>query len=326
MPRTRATTTPKRRRPPTPPRGPPAKKRKVSRPTKIKRAKAAVSRDILTDQFDKRVDYVHVKKRVNSSAVNFKKKVQAVFQTQMPYITKLYTVPSASTGTTTGVEQAWQIFHLKPWAGQAAVPGAGTLFNEQAQNDLNDIFVELSAGGGTGALSESYWIKSAIMDIHVENTGATDVLLEVYELDYVMRTGTPINQYASFNAALTAAIAGTTTLGTAYSLNTRGVTPFDIVELLRTFGVRVTKKMSSDLQSNGRFAYTVKDYRRQYVNSDSIQKDLTSKFCIQNMTKSLLVIAKPYHDATASFRASADKHYRIQPLPEQQADTRGGQN
>jgi len=180
------------------PRDLPAKRRKVSRPTKIKRAKAAVSRDIITDQFDKRVDYVHVKKGYNKAAVNFKKKVEAVFQTQIACATKLYTVPQAPTSTATSVQQAWQIFHLKPWEGQAAIDGGGgTLFNEQAQSDLSDISNELATGGGVGSgYSSNYYIKSAWMELLVENTGTVDTLLEVYELDYVMRDGHPINQYA----------------------------------------------------------------------------------------------------------------------------------
>lgn len=306
------------------------KKRKVSRASKVKRAKAAVSRDILTDQFDKRVDYVHVRKAVKKAPILFKKKVLSALQTQLPVVTKLYTVAGAATAGTTVTEQVWQIFHLKPWDGQAAAPGAGSLYNEVAQNDLKDISEEVGAvelGGEGDSLSGNYWIKQARMEVFAENTSANDGVLEVYELDYVPRAGGPINQYASFNAVLTAALAGTTTLGTAYNLNTKGVSPFDIADLLRTFGVRVVKKMTIDLQGNGRFTYPVKDYRRHYVNATAAGKDLSSKYCVQNMTKSVLLVLKCLqNDGAVTLRASAEKHYRIQPVTQGQDYTVGGQN
>lgn len=297
------------------------KKRKVSRNKRIGKAKASVSRDILTDQFDKRVDYVHVKKAVKTKDIAFKNKVMKALATQQPVQTRLFTLSSSATATTTVTEQAWQIFHLKPYQGQAAAPGAGSLYNEVAQNDL------LSMGASSG-MSDNYWIKQAWMDVYCENTSANDGILEVYELDYVPRAGNPINQYASFNAALTAAIAATTTIGgNAYNLNYRGVTPFDIATLLRDFGIRVVKKMVTDLQSNGRFMYTLKDYRRHYVNADSLAKDLGSKFCVQGMTKSLLCVLKCLqNDGAVTLRASVDKHYRIQPTNDKQDETQGGRD
>lgn len=316
--------------PPTPKKDRPAtKKRKVTRSAKIRKAKASVSRDVLTDQYDKRVDYVHVKKRFNKTALNFKKKVMNVLAVTQPTVTKVYTVASASTaGTTTG-EQTYQIFHLKPWAGQTAAPGAGSLFREAAQADLSDISAELDAAttGSSPTLSENYWIKSAWMEVMVENSGTNDAMLEVYELDYVKRAGNPINQYGSFKLALDAAIADTDSIGSAYSLANRGITPFDITALLRNYGIRVVKKMSSDLQANGRFAYPVKDYRKHYVQATAMKKDLGSKFAVQGMTKTVLVIAKPYQaDGAVTINASADKHYRIQPTNDMQEVTLGGED
>jgi len=320
----------KRGAPPPTPGKPVAKKRKLSRATKVKRAKAAVNRSIITDKFDKRVDYVHVKKRVNRAPILFKKKVLGVLQTQLPVVTKVFTLASTSTASTVAAEQVWQIFHLKPWAGQAAAPGSGSLYAESAQNDLSDLSGELdSTAIGTPSgdtLSPNFWIKQAWMEAYLENSGSTDTTVEIYELDYVPRAGNPINQYASFNAALTAALAGTTTYGTAYSLNTKGITPFDITELLRTYGIRVLKKMTSDMTAGDRVTYTMKDYRKHYVNATAIKKDLGSKYCIQNMTRSLLIISKPGNDATASLRVAVDKHYRIQPVADTQETTAGGVN
>lgn len=298
----------------------PRKRRKLSRNKKISKAKAAVSRDLLTDQFDKRVDYVHVKKAVKPKDIKFKNRVLTALATQQPRFTRLFTIGQAATATTGVTEQAWQIFHLKPWDGQAAAPGAGSLFNEAAQADLSSM--------STGTLSDNYWITQAWMDIYCENTSGNDGILEIYELDYVKRAGNPINQYASFNAVLTAAIAGTTTAGgSAYSLNYRSVTPFDITALLRDYGVRVTKKMTIDQQSNGRFMYTMKDYRKHYVNVDALSKDLTDKFCAQGMTKSVLVVLKSLqNDGAVTLRASADKHYRIQPTNDRQDETIGGRD
>jgi len=93
----------------------------------------------------------------------------------------------------------------------------------------------------------------------------------------------------------------------------------------RPYGVRVVKKMTIDVQPNGKFAYPLKDYRRHYVNATAIETDLGSKFRIQNMTKSILVICKTFqNDGAVTIRASAEKHYRIQPIDETQTFTGGG--
>lgn len=301
------------------------KRRKPTRNSKIRKAKATVGRNIVTDQFDKRVDYVYVRKPVKQKEINFKNKVMSVLATQQPVVTKVFTIGTASTSTTSVTEQAWQIFHLKPWNGLAATPGAGSLFNEVAQTDLATMSTDLQNAG----LSDNYWIKQAWMDVYCENTSAADSVLEVYELEYVRRAGAPISEYASFNAALTAALTATTTAGTAYSLNTRSITPFDIAALLRDFGIRVVKKMTSDLQSNGKFIYPLKDYRKHYISADALIPSVGggNVFAIEGVTRSILCIAKAVqNDGAVTLRASADKHYRIQPTNPRQDETVGGQN
>lgn len=303
----------------------PRKKRKVSRVAKIKKAKSAVSRDILTEQYDKRVDYVHVKKPVNRKMMNFKKKVISALQTQQPLVTKLYTISHADSATAAAGLQAWQIIHLKPYDGQAAT-GAG--YREDAQTDLKDIAAEISAVGKD--LSENYWIKQAWVELTVINAGNTDGLLELYELDYVPRAGNPINQYGSFNAALTAAVAEINGLGTGFGvsgLNTRGVSPFDLSPLLRNYGIRVVKKMTSDVEAGQKFHYVLKDYRKHYVQNQALEKDLSEKFCIQGVTKSLLCVLRPTTNSDIiTIRTIGDKHYRIQPTDAKQDEVYGGED
>jgi len=318
----------KRKRTASKPKGT-AKRRKVA--NKVSRAKAAVGRAVVTDQYDKRVDYVHVKKRYNKNAVAFKKKVQAAIGTQYPRISKIYNVSSTNT-TTTGTAQTYQIFHLKPWDGIVQTSGS-TAISELAQNDLKDIATELQAvdldpGAGVVGLSFNYWVNYAYMDVFVTNsTDATNMVLECYELDYVPRAGNPINQYGNLQAVIVAAQTSTTSLGTGYNMTQIGVSPFDIVELIRSFGVRVVKKMTVDLKAKDTFVYTMKDYRKHYVNGQSAFRDLSEKFCVQNMTKSVLIVGKPLTGTDAvSMRAKADKHYRIQPTNKSQEYTAGGSN
>lgn len=300
----------KGRRPPTPPRGPPAKKQKAA----VRRKKNAVADSLITEQRDFRVDYVApTKPKYNKSVKKFQTKVMKALQRVHPVVSKVYTLASTNTVTAAATEQVWQIFHLKPFRGQAATPGAGSLYNEQTQVDIRDIgAVQLAT---TAGLSNNFTVKYAEMEISIQNTQASnDQNLDLYVLEYVHKAGNPINQYASFQAALTAAIAGTTTIGTAYDLNRWGISPFDITALVRDYGIKIVKKVTFVLRQDDVVSYRHKDYKRHVFDTDALSADLDNKFCIQGKTTSCLLIGRgTAADAVSGFRASCIKRYHVQP-------------
>lgn len=312
----------KRTRPPTPPRGRARKKRRTSARSK----KSSVVNNLITEQRDFRVDYVAPKKRgYNKSVKNFQTKVMKVLQRIHPVVSKIYTLGNVATATAAVTEQFWQIFHLKPYAGQSAVPGAGSLYNEQAQNDISDIGTELSA---TAGLSTNFTIKYAELEVAIQNSQASsDVLLDIYELEYVRKAGNPINAYGSFNAVLTDALSATTTMGTAYDLTRFGVTPFDVVALVRDYGVKIVKKVTFVVKADDVVTYRMKDYKRHVFDIGALNADLSNKFCIQGKTKSLLIVGRGAgNDAINGCRMSAIKRYHVQPEYQKADVTYGGRD
>lgn len=296
----------------TPPTQPRKQRAKKAKPT-ASRKKASVANSLITEQRDFRVDYVApTKPKYNKSVKKFQTKVMKALQRVHPVVSKIFTLASTSTLTAANTEQCWQIFHLKPFQTQAAVPGAGSLYNEQAQADINTINTNLSV---TAGLSSNFTIKYAEMEISIQNSQASnDQNLDLYVLEYVHKAGNPINQYANFNAVLTAALAGTTTIGTAYDLNRFGVSPFDITALVRDYGVKIVKKVTFVLKSDDVVSYRHKDYKRHVFDYDSLVSDLSSKFCIQGKTTSCLLIGRgTAADAVSGFRASCIKRYHVQP-------------
>jgi len=298
-------------KPPTPP--PERRRRTSSAATSAAKKRAATARTLITEQRDFRVDYVApTKPKYNKSVKKFQTKVMKALQRVHPVVSKIYTLASVSTVTVANTEQVWQAFHLKPYDSQAAVPGAGSLYNEQAQADISDIGGELSI---TAGLSTNFTVKYAEMEISVQNSQATaDVNLDLYVLEYVHKAGNPMNQFASFNAALTAAIAGTTTIGTAYDLNRFGTSPFDITALVRDYGIKIVKKVTFVLKADDVVSYRHKDYKRHVFDKDILQADLDDKYCIQGKTTTCLLVGRgTAADAVSGFRASCIKRYHVQP-------------
>jgi len=295
----------------TKPPSPPPERRRRTRPAASSTAKkrASTARSLITEQRDFRVDYVApTKPRYNKSVKKFQTKVLKALQRTSTVISKLYTMTSVSTLTVANTEQVWQIFHLKPYACQASVPGSGSLYNEQAQNDIADISTDMNIP------NVGYTIKYAEMELTMQNTQASaDQNLDLYVLEYVPKAGNPINQFANFQAALTAAIGSTTTIATAYDLNRWGTSPFDIVSLVRDYGIKIVKKVTFVLRQDDVVSYRHKDFKRHAFNVDTLATDLGSKFCIQGKTTSLLLIGRGTgNDAISGFRASCIKRYHVQ--------------
>lgn len=317
MPRGRAT---KRGRPPPTPRKGTYKKRKLTARSK----KSRVIDNVATEQRDIRVDYVAPKKKgYNKSMKRFAAKVEKVMAPKYPCASKLYSIASNSTVTTTAtIEQVYQVFHLKPYQGTAAAPGAGSLYIEPASDDISDIGTELAAAGFSGNFTTQY----AEMEIHLHNNqGTADIFVDIYELDYVKKNGDPVSAYASFQALLTAALAGTTTVGNAYSLNRNGVTPFEIVTLIRDYGVKVSKKTTLVMKADDTATYKIKDYKRHTFDRSALAAGLNLKYCIQGKTRTILCVGRPAsNDAVIGFRAYAIKRYSVKPLYVKNDENVGG--
>lgn len=298
------------------------KRRKITQKAKRRSAKAATSSQYLTDQFDKRVDYVAVKKSNKNVKrdIEFRNKVVKALTPTLPTVTKIKRVNVTSFAISTPAsEQQYLIFHMRPQN------STNVLNIEPAQDDLADISSELAATKGAitdSELSPSYWVISSVMDIDVEPVGSGDSVIDVYEIVYQKKAGDPTDQYVSFNAALTDANILGQGMGTTLSMTSRGVTPFDITGLIRNLGAKVVKKSSSLLTAGaGGFTYTVKDYRKQLYNPQNITGDTFSSFCLQGWTKTVLMVQRALvsDGGGTQFRAVATKHYRVRPISNEQS-------
>lgn len=277
----------------------PKRQRKGSNPRGLSRLNAVVG------NHDARIDYVAKKPKYNKSLKKFQDKVMKVLYKRDPKIMKLKTLDTVQTVVTATTEQAWQIFHMRPWNGSAATPGAGSLYNEQAQNDVSDIFADL------GAISaDRLKILRSEMEVSLLSSGIG--VIDIYELVYLKKPNAAIVDQASFNAVLTDALANVNALGTALTLNRRGVTPFDITSLVKDYGVKVIKKSVFLVQSNQGLSYRMTDYSHDVIDTTQMT-DSSTGFCLPGMTRSLLVIWKPAAtEATGSFLANCNKRYQVQ--------------
>lgn len=296
------------------------------RPKRASASKSSAANSLITEQRDYRVDYVAPKKpKYNKALKRFQTKVFNALKQTYPTCSKLYTLGNVQTVTTAVTEQFYQIFHLKPWDGQAAVPGAGTLYNEQAQNDIRDIGTELTASANLGA---SFTIKYAELEVSIQNSQASsDINLDIYELEYIKKNGSPLNTFASLQAVLAAAITATVPLGATLDFTRFGVTPFDLPALIRDYGVKIVKKITFVVKADDIVSYRMKDYKRHVIDHGVLVGALNQKFCIQGKTKSLMIIGRGAgNDAIMGCRMSAIKRYHVIPTWETAEEPQGGRD
>lgn len=309
----------KRKLPPSPAKTP-KKKRRLSAVTRSGKLRS----NFVIGNHDARTDYVAKPKKYNKSMKNFQNKVMKVLYKRDPKILKIQTVANATTvvpSATNSTEQAWQIFHMRPWNGSAAVPGVGTLYNESAQNDLTDLMTEL---GATDVPSERWKVIRSEMDLTIQS--AVGGVLEIYELVYLQKEQASIVDQASFQVVLTDAINNLQALGTSLSLNRRGVTPFDITSLVKFYGVKVIKKSVFLLQANGALNYRMTDYTHDTIDKLAMA-DASVGFCLPGTTRSALVVYKPAFASTdASIVAGCNKRYQIQLLRNNAEQDLGGRD
>lgn len=276
-------------------------------------AKVAAAASLITEQRDYRVDYVAPKKpKYNKALKKFQTKVFDALKQTYPTTSKIYTLGNVQTVTTAVTEQFYQIFHLKPWYCAAAVPGAGTLYNEQAQNDLYDIQTEID---GVAELANRYTIKYAELEVSIQNSQASsDINLDIYELEYMKKNDNIIQRYANLQAVLALAISATTAIGTAYDFTRFGVTPFDVPSLIRDFGVKIVKKITFVVKADDIVSYRMKDFKRHHIDGQLSGPATATQFCLQGKTKSLMIIGRGAgNDAIMGCRMSAIKRYHIVP-------------
>lgn len=291
---------PKRKTPPTPKKTPAKRQRKGSNSRKPSGLRA----NFVLGQHDARVDYVAKKPKYNRALKKFQDKVMKVLYQRDPKFLKVKTLTQTATAVTATTEQAWQIFHMRPYNGTAATPGAGSLYNEQAQDDILDIQAEMIGQ------PDRIKILRSEMEVSLVCSGAG--VVEIYELVYLKKTPASIIDQVSFNAVLTDAIANLGVMGTALSLNRRGITPFDITSLVKDYGVKVIKKSVFLVQSNQGMNYRMTDYSHD-VFDNTQATDAGSGFCLPGTTRSALVIYKPVAtEATGSIQTVCNKRYQLQ--------------
>lgn len=179
--------------------------------------------------------------------------------------------------------QEWVAVHLYGSNGAVTAPGA----KEAGLQDLAEINIQ---DNRISNVSKCVF-GSGILDCTMRNTGENPLEVDVYELVY---NATPIReslgQTISLAETVTPQIPGST--GTGLTINTRGVTLFDLPMVLKQGKVKILKKTKVLLGKGETSTYQMRDARNHVFNfSDNFTT--IENYCIPKMTKTLVFVHKP---------------------------------
>lgn len=211
----------------------------------------------ITGQHDKQVQYRKrwMPKYKKRKWVNFVRRVTAVADRQKGRRTFVFN--RLGDNTTTYTLQGYMCSVLY---GRNGVNESTTTQFQSGMSDLYDIFNQ-SGYSSTTKLK----MLSACLDLTYSNKGTAAVEMDLYEVAFNKAT-----TYPNFKEASDIAENDTTTVGTWTALNLfdRGVTLFDIPQLIRTTGMQILKKTKVFVPSGGTTTYQMRDASDWFVTKE----------------------------------------------------------
>jgi len=134
---------------------------------------------------------------------------------------------------------------------------------------------------------------SAIMDLTIVNPNNEVIEVDLYEIFYLKSDA----QYSSYLSAKDAAQTDTTNIpgsSTGLTLNSRGVTPFDLPQLTKLLGAKIYKKTKMFLPAQGFQTYQYRDSRNRLISASQIKQTVTAgdDYIYKNWTKTCLLVFK----------------------------------
>lgn len=283
------------------------KKRKFQR-----KGKKRVYSNTITEQRDVAVDYQSSGWKYRRD--KFAERVRAVMRKHLPSKTVLSAIPNWTQSTVAATEQLWFAVHLKPYATDVAVPGAGSLYNEPAQTDIQTGW-RYQNPEDNNTTYEKGTCTYAEAEINLENSGAGDMVADIYELMYT-KAWSNNNLQNLFSALNVAPSSDSST----YTFNTYGINPFDFPSLISSYGVKVVKKTRVIMKSGDNTCYKMFDKRKQYFDYDNMGGG--QQALIPGLSRTALVICRTNtSDAVTSIRVNAIKKYHLKHYVDMGNDT-----
>lgn len=217
----------------------------------------------------------------------FVKKVTAVSQRNLGTRTVVFN--AQMTFGSTGTAQGWFGFCLYGFNSPLADSSITCGNQDMAQVFFNDPEITKS-GPPARPISGKLTFHSGIMDVTFCNTGTNVVELDVYVVYH--------RKYVKSNAIGTSFVTGQTNTdrinpanAQEITVNTRGVTPFDIPAAISSEGLKIVKKTKYFINANGGIAtYQVRDPKNYIVNADNFENN--SGYACPGKTHSILCVLK----------------------------------
>lgn len=157
-------------------------------------------------------------------------------------------------------------------------------------NKDNDIMTTATEGGNPSKIQ----FKSGVIDLTMRNMGSTAMELDVYEINVY----TDDTKEHNFSQSVSSAIAETQTIpggATGLTLNQRGVTLFDLPNLIAQERLKIYKKRKYFLPPGNTATLQHRDPRNHWFNAIDIdvnQEDEYSSYARRKMTTMFVFIPK----------------------------------
>lgn len=212
--------------------------------------------------------------------IKFTKKVRAVIDKSIATSTQIYnsTVTTAEITTAQDYVCSWMF-------GKNGAFGA----KENGNTDLGQLVADYAP---TTNQNFKFAVSSAVLDCTLKNTGTTDLEVDVY--DVVLRNDC---READFGAVHGTALTQTPSVAARpkISITTRGMTLFDMPNMIRYGGIKILKKTKLFLPSTNTATYQIRDPRTYVFNSLDIRQGGTlgsGSFIEPGKTRGLVFISK----------------------------------
>lgn len=244
-------------------------------------AKRSSARGV-TRQTDRSVQYVrkNMPKYKKRKWVAFSKKVQAVNAKDEG--TKTAVLNSAYTGSSNAATQTANMYYLYGSRNNNSA-------NELGGADLEYLFSNATQPG----VSEKLKFKSAVLDLTFTNVGSIKLEVDVYQFRFYGQ-----GKFASYSSAASEAVLDTplltnggVTLWTQPSLGARGVTPFDMPNLIRGMQATIVKKTKYFVDTFNEFTFQMRDAKQHVISEYHIREGAQS-MAVPKITHGVMIVVK----------------------------------
>lgn len=194
---------------------------------------------------------------------------------------------------------------------------------EFGQADINYLVSQDDRIITTGTKLSKFRFTSAVLDITAKNTSTAfegvipDLEVDLYVIKYTSQSDQKTLYELSYEAASRVQdVSGTPS--TTINLETRGVTPFDIVTMA-SMGVKVVSKQKFFLPAGNTFTYQYRDPRNHHYGHDNAYDN--DGYVLPKQTVTLLCLFKPVvggSATTSKLSVGATRTYRYGIIGENQ--------